>query len=50
MSKKWRCDWCDHSFRLKRELIDHLNDESTEAWQMASIVDGQLEDLGVINA
>jgi hypothetical protein len=44
---KWKCDECREHFKYKKELIEHLQDESNQYSQMADVCDFQLEDLGV---
>lgn len=47
MKDKWSCDWCWKTFKLKKELIDHLREELEEAEMHADIITNHLESLGV---
>lgn len=47
MSKKWTCEGCLETYKLKREVVECLEGHLAEHYQELMIVEGQLEDLGV---
>ncbi len=45
--KKWECDWCHEKFKLKRDLVEHLEVELDDASHQEMSAYYQLEDLGI---
>lgn len=47
MSKKWFCEGCGTTYKLKRELVECLENHVAEHYQELMVAEGQLGDLGV---
>jgi hypothetical protein len=47
MPKKWKCENCGEDFKLKRDLVKHLDMELDMASDTVYCVEFQLEKLGI---